>query len=206
VVNAILPPPNATRNFCCEATVQISPTQPPPQVSSHYQGIGPFLEATRQHLTNIQFARSFVPHSRHLVSLARAKAFCFQPLLKFSFNRHVAAGCISRSEARRTPGIHMPKVSSCLTSIYGCPAFLAEWRCIGQEQDDDRLRTVGSVLKEFSTFLTTFRRICSTRQMRRCLPSVLKAASSLAKLRRGAMSCRKGEDFRGTWGAPTMIS
>src|SRR5260370_784752 len=38
-------------------------------------------------------------------------------------------------------------------------------------------------------------------------PSVLKAAFIVgASYGRGAMSCRKGENFRGPWGAPTMMA
>jgi len=38
-------------------------------------------------------------------------------------------------------------------------------------------------------------------------PSVLKAAFIVGgSYGRGAMSCRKGEDFRGAWGAPTMMA
>src|SRR5437879_12126251 len=38
-------------------------------------------------------------------------------------------------------------------------------------------------------------------------PSVLKAAFIVGgSYGRGAMSCRKGEDFRGPWGAPTMMA
>jgi lipid-binding SYLF domain-containing protein len=38
-------------------------------------------------------------------------------------------------------------------------------------------------------------------------PSVLKAAFIVgASYGRGAMSCRRGEDFTGSWGAPTMMA
>jgi lipid-binding SYLF domain-containing protein len=38
-------------------------------------------------------------------------------------------------------------------------------------------------------------------------PSVLKAAFIVGgSYGRGAMSCRRGEDFRGSWGAPTMMA
>jgi SH3 domain-containing YSC84-like protein 1 len=38
-------------------------------------------------------------------------------------------------------------------------------------------------------------------------PSVVKAAFIVgASYGRGAMICRKGQDFRGTWGAPTMMA
>ena len=77
-----------------------------------------------------------------------------------------------------------------------------------QEKDEDRLRNSGTVLKEILGVPDDIPRDLLDRAD--CVvvfPSVLKAAFIVGgSYGRGAMSCRKGEDFRGSWGAPTMMA
>jgi lipid-binding SYLF domain-containing protein len=77
-----------------------------------------------------------------------------------------------------------------------------------QEKDEDRLTNSGTVLKEILDVPDDIPQDLLDRAD--CVvvfPSVLKAAFIVGgSYGRGAMSCRKGEDFRGSWGAPTMMA
>jgi lipid-binding SYLF domain-containing protein len=77
-----------------------------------------------------------------------------------------------------------------------------------QDKDDERLRNSGTVFKEILDVPENIphglldRADCVV-----VFPSVLKAAFIVgASYGRGAMSCRQGENFRGHWGAPTMMA
>jgi lipid-binding SYLF domain-containing protein len=76
------------------------------------------------------------------------------------------------------------------------------------EKDDDRLKNSGAVLKEILDVPDDIPQdLLDKADCVVVFPSVLKAAFIVGgSYGRGAMSCRKGEDFRGSWGAPTMMS
>src|SRR5258707_753879 len=76
------------------------------------------------------------------------------------------------------------------------------------EKDEDRLRNSGTVLKEILDVPDDIPQdLLDKADCVVVFPSVLKAAFIIGgSYGRGAMSCRKGEDFRGPWGAPTMIA
>src|SRR3989454_8458981 len=78
----------------------------------------------------------------------------------------------------------------------------------GQNKDDDRLRNCGTVLKEILDVPDNIPQdLLDKADCVVVFPSVLKAAFIVGgSYGRGAMSCRKGEDFRGAWGAPTMMA
>jgi lipid-binding SYLF domain-containing protein len=78
----------------------------------------------------------------------------------------------------------------------------------GQGKDDDRLRNCGTVLKEIIDVPDNIpQNLLDKADCVVVFPSVLKAAFIVGgSYGRGAMSCRKGEDFRGPWGAPTMMA
>ncbi len=82
----------------------------------------------------------------------------------------------------------MRKLLTCLSSmLLAVLPLLAEVaNASDQTKDDDRLRNCGTVLKEILD-----------------VPDNIPQDGSYG---RGAMSCRKGEDFRGPWGAPTMMA
>src|SRR6266436_4508308 len=77
-----------------------------------------------------------------------------------------------------------------------------------QAKDDDRLRNCGTVLKEILDVPDDIPQdLLDKADCVVVFPSVLKAAFIVGgSYGRGAMSCRKGEDFRGSWSAPTMMA
>jgi SH3 domain-containing YSC84-like protein 1 len=77
-----------------------------------------------------------------------------------------------------------------------------------QAKDDDRLRNCGAVLKEILDVRDNIPQdLLDKADCVVVFPSVLKAAFVVGgSYGRGAMSCRRGEDFRGPWGAPTMMA
>lgn len=76
------------------------------------------------------------------------------------------------------------------------------------EKDEDRLRNSGTVLKEILDVPDDVpQELLDKADCVVVFPSVLKAAFIVGgSYGRGAMSCRRGEDFKGPWGAPTMMA
>src|SRR5271168_977294 len=76
------------------------------------------------------------------------------------------------------------------------------------EKDQDRLQTSGTVLHEILNIPDDIPQdLLDKADCVVVFPSVLKAAFIVGgSYGRGAMSCRKGENFRGPWGAPTMMA
>jgi SH3 domain-containing YSC84-like protein 1 len=77
-----------------------------------------------------------------------------------------------------------------------------------QEKDEDRLKNCGTVLKEILDVPDDMPQdLLDKADCVVIYPSVVKAAFIVgASYGRGAMTCRKGENFRGPWGAPTMMA
>jgi lipid-binding SYLF domain-containing protein len=77
-----------------------------------------------------------------------------------------------------------------------------------QEKDEDRLTNSGTVLKEILDVPDDVPHdLLDKADCVVVFPSVLKAAFIVGgSYGRGAMSCRRGENFRGSWGAPTMMA
>jgi lipid-binding SYLF domain-containing protein len=104
----------------------------------------------------------------------------------------------------------MRKLLTCLNCIlfaFG-PLFVEAANASDQTKDDDRLRNCGMVLKEILDVPDNIPQdLLDKADCVVVFPSVVKAAFIVgASYGRGAMSCRKGEDFRGPWGAPTMMA
>src|SRR6266849_496721 len=97
-------------------------------------------------------------------------------------------------------------LSSILFAVAPLLAVVA--RAADQTKDDDRLRNCGTVLKEILDVPDNIPQdLLDKADCVVVFPSVLKAAFIVgASYGRGAMSCRKGENFRGPWGAPTMMA
>jgi len=80
-------------------------------------------------------------------------------------------------------------------------------RAANKDKDEDRLKDCGAVLKEILDIPDDIPQ--GLLDKADCLvvyPSVLKAAFVVGgSYGRGAMTCRQGEDFRGSWSAPTMM-
>ncbi len=104
----------------------------------------------------------------------------------------------------------MRKFLTCLSCILiaVAPLFAEVASASDQTKDDDRLRNCGSVLKEILDVPDNIPQdLLDKADCVVVFPSVLKAAFIVGgSYGRGAMSCRKGEDFRGPWGAPTMVA
>src|SRR5713226_5828171 len=104
----------------------------------------------------------------------------------------------------------MRKLLPCLSSVLlvVLPLLAEVAGASGQTKDDDRLRNSGTVLKEILDVPDNIPQgLLDKADCVVVFPSVLKAAFIVGgSYGRGAMSCRKGEDFRGPWGAPTMMA
>ena len=75
-------------------------------------------------------------------------------------------------------------------------------------KDDDRLKNCGTVLREILDVPDDIPQdLLDKADCVVVFPSVLKAAFIVGgSYGRGAMSCRQGDDFKGPWGAPTMMA
>ena len=104
----------------------------------------------------------------------------------------------------------MRKTMSCLSGT----VLLAVTLCAqvasasDQSKDDERLRNSGTVLKEILDVPDSIPQdLLDKADCVVVFPSVLKAAFIVGgSYGRGTMSCRKGENFMGPWGAPTMMA
>src|ERR1700741_2757323 len=104
----------------------------------------------------------------------------------------------------------MRKLLTCLSCVLCvvAPLFAEVASAEGQNKDDDRLKNCGAVLKEILDVPDNIPQdLLDKADCVVVFPSVVKAAFIVgASYGRGAMSCRRGEDFRGPWGAPTMMA
>jgi SH3 domain-containing YSC84-like protein 1 len=114
------------------------------------------------------------------------------------------------SKEKQFEGNHMRKLLACLSCILFvvAPFFAGVASASDQTKDDDRLRNCGTVLKEILDVPDDIPQdLLDKADCVVVFPSVLKAAFIVGgSYGRGAMSCRKGENFRGPWGAPTMMA
>lgn len=89
------------------------------------------------------------------------------------------------------------------TALLALPMTAAD-----KDKDEDRLRNCGVIMKEILDIPDDIPQ--SLLDKAECVivfPSVLKAAFVFGgSYGRGAMSCRRGDDFKGPWGAPTMMA
>jgi len=88
-------------------------------------------------------------------------------------------------------------------AVFSASAWAAD-----HEKDEDRLTNSGTVLKEILDVPDNIPQdLLDKADCVVVFPSVLKAAFIVGgSYGRGAMSCRRGQDFRGSWGAPTMMA
>jgi lipid-binding SYLF domain-containing protein len=104
----------------------------------------------------------------------------------------------------------MRKMVSCLSSLVFLvlPLIAQVANASNQTKYDDRLRNSGTVLKEILDVPDDIPQdLLDKADCVVVFPSVLKAAFIVGgSYGRGAMSCRKGENFQGPWGAPTMMA
>ena len=104
----------------------------------------------------------------------------------------------------------MRKLLTCLSCFLFvlAPLFAEVASAADETKDDNRLRNSGTVLKEILDVPDNIPQdLLDKADCVVVFPSVLKAAFIVGgSYGRGAMSCRKGDDFRGPWGAPTMMA
>jgi lipid-binding SYLF domain-containing protein len=81
-------------------------------------------------------------------------------------------------------------------------------RAADRDKDEDRLKDCGTVLKEILDIPDDIPQgLLDKADCVVVYPSVLKAAFVVGgSYGRGAMTCRKGDNFKGSWGAPTMMA
>jgi len=97
-----------------------------------------------------------------------------------------------------------------LAALIALPTFVnpAPARADDKAKDENRLRNSGQVMKEIMNIPDNIpQRLLDKADCVIVIPSVLKAAFIVGgSYGRGAMTCRSGDDFQGTWGAPTMMA
>jgi lipid-binding SYLF domain-containing protein len=94
------------------------------------------------------------------------------------------------------------------TALVGLPALLYAATARADDKEEDRLENAGKVAKEIMDIPDEIPQdLLDKADCVIVFPSVLKAAFIVgASYGRGAMTCRSGDDFRGPWGAPTMMA
>src|SRR6202166_2921989 len=119
-------------------------------------------------------------------------------------NRYVVSvrNC-ARRKFMKKPVTHLMSMLLVVLPILSSLAFAAD-----SEKDEDRLRNGGTVLKEILDVPDNIPQgLLDKADCVVVFPSVLKAAFIVGgSYGRGAMSCRKGDNFRGPCGAPTMMA
>jgi SH3 domain-containing YSC84-like protein 1 len=97
-----------------------------------------------------------------------------------------------------------------VAALVGLPILLnpSSARASDKSKDESRLENAGEVMKEILNIPDDIpqdlldKAVCVI-----VLPSVIKAAFVFGgSYGRGAMTCRSGDNFRGPWGAPTMMA
>jgi len=88
------------------------------------------------------------------------------------------------------------------------PLLAAAANASDKSKDDERLRKCGSVLRGILDESDEIpQNLLDRADCVVVFPSVLKASHiGGGSYGRGAMSCRQGDDFKGSWGAPTMMT
>jgi len=86
--------------------------------------------------------------------------------------------------------------------------FAITCRADDKEKEEDRLRNAGTVLTEILNIPDDIPQdLLDKADCVVVFPSVLKAAFVVgASYGRGVMTCRRGENFNGRWGAPSMMA
>jgi lipid-binding SYLF domain-containing protein len=94
------------------------------------------------------------------------------------------------------------------TALVVLPALLHAAPGRADDKEEDRLQNAGKVAKEIMDIPDDIPQdLLDKADCVVVFPSVLKAAFIVgASYGRGAMTCRSGDDFRGPWGAPTMMA
>jgi len=99
-------------------------------------------------------------------------------------------------------------ISALLSAILIVQPGVGVARAASRDKDEDRLKECGTVLKEILDIPDNIPPgLLDKADCVVVYPSVLKGAFVVGgSYGRGAMTCRQGEDFKGPWGAPTMMA
>jgi SH3 domain-containing YSC84-like protein 1 len=118
------------------------------------------------------------------------------------YSVEIAWGDVRRTVMKKTI-IYLMSMLLMVEAICSASAFAAD-----QEKDTNRLENSGTVLKEILDVPDDIPQdLLDKADCVVVFPSVLKAAFIVGgSYGRGAMSCRKGQNFTGPWGAPTMMA
>ena len=104
----------------------------------------------------------------------------------------------------------MKNLTACLLGItlILLPTVSSVARAANKDKDEDRLKDCGTVLKEILDIPDNIpQNLLDKADCVVVYPSVLKAAFVVGgSYGRGAMTCRKGDNFTGAWSAPTMMA
>lgn len=90
----------------------------------------------------------------------------------------------------------------------GLLVVLTSWPAFGQKKEQDRVENAGKVMQEIVNIPDDIPQdVLDKADCVVVLPSVLKLAIGIGgSYGRGVMTCRGGKDFKGHWGAPTMMA
>jgi lipid-binding SYLF domain-containing protein len=117
---------------------------------------------------------------------------------------------VSKAKRKLLEGKRMRKLLTYLSCalFVVTPLFADVASAADESKDNDRLRNSGTVLKEILDVPENIPQgLLDKADCVVVFPCVLKAAFIVGgSYGRGAMSYRTGEDFRGPWGAPTMMA
>ena len=99
-------------------------------------------------------------------------------------------------------------IASLLGIVLMLQTTCAVARAASKDKDEDRLKDCGAVVREILNVPDDIPQdLLDKADCVVVYPSVLKAAFVIGgSYGRGAMTCRKGKDFTGPWGAPTMMA
>jgi lipid-binding SYLF domain-containing protein len=104
----------------------------------------------------------------------------------------------------------MKSMIACLLGVIVIlqPTLATVARAANKDKDEDRLKECGTVLTEILDIPENVPQdLLDKADCVVVYPSVLKAAFVVGgSYGRGAMTCRKGENFAGSWGSPTMMA
>jgi lipid-binding SYLF domain-containing protein len=136
---------------------------------------------------------------------------CFQLHREISHTMNMVSGLHCRGVVKKLlEGYQMRKLSVSLISMLMIflPVLAEVASAADKTKDEDRLKNSGTVLREILDIPDDIPQdLLDKADCVVVFPSVLKAAFIVGgSYGRGVMSCRQGDDFKGTWGAPTMMA
>jgi len=102
----------------------------------------------------------------------------------------------------------MTFVLTVFLALFGVVLNGSRLRAADDQKDEDRVKNAGQVLNDILNVPDDIpQNLLDKADCVVIFPSVLKAAFGIGgSYGRGVMTCRQGDDFKGKWGAPTMMA